>query len=157
MLRDPQATNYSCQLADFNGVPTQTSVISTIVSSTTGTSSTTSSSSTDDGGGGPIGYTTSTPGQVGPTTYVYTTTDQFGSKTLVTAVFTPTYEPTSPYPSVTSGTIIALSDFTSIYSQTSKGAAKRSITPVWGDMQMGIFVAGATVLGVIIGGLHVAA
>lgn len=99
-----------------------TTVITTLSRATATSTSTTTT--TNEGDGGPIGYTTS-EGQVGPTTYIYTTTDQYGSKTVVTDVFTPTYEPTSPWPSVPAGTIPNYSAYMSSKPQGANGAYKR--------------------------------
>ncbi|KAF8340686.1 uncharacterized protein EI90DRAFT_3036487 [Cantharellus anzutake] len=102
---------------------------------------------------GPIGYTTSidTNGPAPPTTYVYTTTDQNGVKTLVTTVFTPTYEPTSANPSVSSGSIYAYSDYTSRFPAPSSGSAVRLALLNWGQLTPAVL----TVVGVITGAVIV--
>jgi len=129
------------------GVPVASTVLTTLTGSTT-----TSTTTTDDGGGGPVGYTTSTTGQIGPTTYVYTTTDQFGSRTVVTDVFTPTYEPTSPWPTVPSGTIIDYSAYTSTNPEKTNRARTVTSQPL-NMSSMGVIVALCTVLCVATGGL----
>ena len=113
---------------------------------------TTSTTTTDTGGGGPVGYTTSTTGQVGPTTYIYTTTDQNGFKTVVTDVFTPTYEPTSPWPTVPSGTIIDYSAYTATNPRKTNRARTVASQPLK-ISSIGVIVALCTVLCVATGGL----
>jgi hypothetical protein len=132
-------------VSDPIGVPVGTTVLSTL----TGASTTTSTSTTDtDGGGGPIGYTTSTNEEVGPTTYVYTTTDQFGATILVTAVFTPTYEPTSPWPSVPAGSVINYSEYTASNPRKSSGELLQVSS-------MAVIAGVSTVLCVAAGGLFI--
>ncbi|KAF8311985.1 hypothetical protein DL93DRAFT_2082653 [Clavulina sp. PMI_390] len=133
-----------------NGIPINTDVLSTLT-----TASGTSTSSSDDGNGGPVGYTTSSNnGPAPPTTYVFTTTDLFGSKTLVTTVFTPTYMPTKPWPTPSAGSIIAYSQWTVDNPATSSGASHRTATSV---SDTGLLVIIATVVGAMIGGLNVLA
>ncbi|KAG8886417.1 hypothetical protein FRB97_004952 [Tulasnella sp. 331] len=57
-------------------------------------------------------------GPLGPapvTTYVYTSIDDSGNQNVVTATFTPTYQPTVYPTSYQPATILAWSDFTSLY------------------------------------------
>lgn len=147
---------------DINGAPINTEVLTTFTGTSTSTSTLTSTTSTgrststttSNGAGGPIGYTTSTNGQVGPTTFVYTTTDMNGDKTVLTSVFTPTYEPTSPWPSVPSGTMIPYSEYTSANPQTS-GGASRKITSLFDGSRIYGSMIGITIVGVLVGGFHV--
>lgn len=98
-----------------DGLPVATTILSTI----TTTSST-------PGNLGPVGNTSpTTNGPAPPTTYVYTTTYD-GVQTLVTTVFTPTYQPTLPNPTPTlRGTILDLSAFNAQFTQPKSGALGR--------------------------------
>lgn len=100
---------------------------------------------------GPIIGDTTSFGKAGPTTFVYTTTDNSGNKVVVTAVFTPTYQPTQPNPSLPAGTIVNYSDFTANFPMSNSATAgerlagARRVMGSWG-------LAGAiTVLGAVIG------
>jgi len=140
---------------DLGGDSVKTTVLTTLTgvfpTTTTPTTTTTTTTNPEAGGGGPVGYTTSTNEAVGPTTYVYTTTDDFGSKTLVTTIFNPTYQPTSPWPSVSAGTIINYSDYTASYPQTSRGSSRK--TSGFRISTMALIAGVSTVLGVAAGAL----
>jgi len=56
------------------------------------------------------------------TTYAYTTIDADGNAAVVTATFTPTYQPTVYPTSYRAATILAYSDFTSLYNIASATA-----------------------------------
>ena len=66
---------------------------------------------------------------------------------VVTTVFTPTYQPTSPNPTVPAGTIIPYSIFTASFSQRS--AADVRVSSNWRNPAM--LTLGATIIGLFAG------
>lgn len=89
---------------------------------------------------------------MGPTTFVYTTTDEFGDKTVVTAVFTPTYQPTSPNPTVPAGTVVNYSDFTAGIPQKTNGATPgMRLTSARRTVKNYALAGGVTALGIVLG------
>ncbi|KAF9514554.1 hypothetical protein BS47DRAFT_1484956 [Hydnum rufescens UP504] len=129
---------------DGLGRPLATVALSTL----SPTSSSSASTSTTVPYQGPIGSPTPTntvTGPEAPTTYVYTTTDTSGNKTLVTAVFTPTFAPTSSNPSVAAGTILPYSIFTASFT------TKASAAHVPWERRGAVLAMGVTIIGLFAG------
>ncbi|KAG8998149.1 hypothetical protein FRB94_010405 [Tulasnella sp. JGI-2019a] len=96
------------------------------------------------------------------TTYVYTSIDVNGNPNVITATFTPTYQPTVYPTSYRPATILAYSDFTSLYKIASatagsvaasgaRRAAFEGIAPLlWsGAATIAAFIAGARLVAVL--------
>jgi len=116
----------------------------------------------------PVVATTAAPvvvtNPLGPapvTTFTYTSWDASGNPAVFTAIFTPTYQPTVFPTSYVSATILAYSDFTSLYSVTQTGSADTGSSSaarrVAFDGCSGLFwSAGATIAAVLAGARMVA-
>lgn len=101
---------------------------------------------------------TNTVGPAPPTIYSYTTTDADGDTIVVTETFTPTYQPTVYPTSYISATVLAYSDWTSLYLKPTGSGASSATAASGASSRLAfdgasslLWTGAATIFGVVAG------
>lgn len=108
--------------------------------------STISTTSTPDQG--PVGQPGTTAD--GPTIFSYTTTDAAGGVEVVTATFTPTYQPPNPVTPTMTGTVLSYSDWLSIIGTNTVAATSSGIAR-WSPSSAAISFSASMGAGILVG------